>query len=54
MPLIVTGPAARPGGRSGLAYDHYSLLRMIEDVFGLPHLRGAGCGCTRALGTLLR
>jgi phosphatidylinositol-3-phosphatase len=54
VPLIVTGPAARPGGRSALAYDHYSLLRTIEDAFGLPRLRGAGCGCTRALGTLLR
>ena len=51
---IVAGPAARPGGRSGLAYDHYSLLRTIEDGFGLPRLRGAACPCTRSLSALLR
>jgi phosphatidylinositol-3-phosphatase len=51
---IVAGPAARPGGRSGLAYDHYSLLRTIEDAFGLPHLRGAACPCAPALSALLR
>jgi phosphatidylinositol-3-phosphatase len=54
VPLIVTGPAARPHGRSAVAYDHYSLLRTIEDAFGLPHLRGAACPCTRSLGALLR
>jgi hypothetical protein len=51
---IVAGPAARPGGRSGLAYDHYSLLRTTEDAFGLPRLRGAACPCTRSLSALLR
>jgi hypothetical protein len=54
VPLIVTGPAARPGGRSAVSYDHYSLLRTIEDAFSLPHLRGAACPCTRPLGGLLR
>ena len=51
---IVAGSAARPGGRSGLAYDHYSLLRTIEDAFDLPHLRGAACPCAPALSALLR
>jgi hypothetical protein len=51
---IVAGPAARPGGRSGLAYDHYSLLRTIEEAFGLPRLRGAACPCARSLAAFLR
>jgi phosphatidylinositol-3-phosphatase len=54
IPTIVAGPAARPGARSRVAYDHYSLLRTIEDAFGLPHLRGAACPCTRPLSALLR
>jgi phospholipase C len=54
IPTIVAGPAARAGARSSVAYDHYSLLRTIEDAFGLPHLRGAACPCTRPLSALLR
>ena len=54
VPTIVAGPAARLGARSGLAYDHYSILRTIEDAFGLPRMRGAGCPCTRSLAALLR
>jgi phosphatidylinositol-3-phosphatase len=53
VPLIVAGPAARPV-QSGIRYDHYSLLRTIDDGFGLPRLRGAACRCTRPLGALLR
>ena len=40
--LIAAGPAARTGVRSSAAYDHYSLLRTIEDAWGLPPLRSAG------------
>jgi hypothetical protein len=54
IPTLVAGPAARAGARSSVAYDHYSLLRTIEDAFGLPHLRGAACPCTRPLTALLR
>jgi hypothetical protein len=54
IPTIVAGPAARAGARSLVAYDHYSLLRTIEDAFGLPHLRGAACPCTKPLAALLR
>jgi phosphatidylinositol-3-phosphatase len=54
IPTIVAGPAARAGARSSVRYDHYSLLRTIEDAFGLPHLRGAACPCTRPLTALLR
>ena len=51
---IVAGPLAQPGGRSSVPYDHYSLLRTIEDGFGLPRLRLAACPCTRSLTELLR
>jgi hypothetical protein len=51
---VVAGPAARPGGRSALAYDHYSILRTIEDSWRLPRLRRAACPCTRPLSALLR
>jgi hypothetical protein len=51
---VIAGPAARRGGNSAVAYDHYSLLRTIEDGWGLRRLRGAGCSCTRSLAALLR
>ena len=38
IPLIVAGPAARLRARSGVPFDHYSLLRTIEDGFGLSRL----------------
>lgn len=51
---ILAGPDARPGARLATATDHYSVLQTIEDVFGLPRLRGAACACTPSLGPLLR
>jgi hypothetical protein len=51
---VVAGPAARRGVVSSLEYDHYSILRTIEDGWHLPRLRGAKCPCTRPLSTLLR
>jgi phosphatidylinositol-3-phosphatase len=32
----------KPGTVSNVPYNHYSLLRSVEDVFGLPHLGYAG------------
>ena len=32
----------KPGTVSRVPYNHYSLLRTVEDVFGLPHLGYAG------------
>jgi phospholipase C len=52
--MIVAGPAARRGVVSALEYDHYSILRTIEDGWRLPRLRGAKCPCTRPLSALLR
>ena len=38
---ILAGPDVRRNARLGKAYTHYSLLRTIEDHFGLGHLRAA-------------
>ena len=35
---IVAGPLVRPHVRSDQPYSHYSLLRTIEDAWGLPRL----------------
>ena len=35
---IVLGPLVRRGARSAVKLDHYSLLRTIEDSWGLPRL----------------
>jgi phosphatidylinositol-3-phosphatase len=36
--LLLISQRVEPGGRDDGTYDHYSLLRSIEDVFGLDHL----------------
>ncbi|MGZ4174273.1 MAG: alkaline phosphatase family protein [Solirubrobacteraceae bacterium] len=33
--------------------DHYAVLQTIEDLLGLPRLRGAACPCTPSLAPLL-
>jgi phosphatidylinositol-3-phosphatase len=38
VPAFVAGPVVRPGARSVVVLDHYSLLRTIEDGWGLPYL----------------
>src|SRR5205807_3559934 len=50
---IVAGSAARKGTSSSATYDHYSVLRTIEDGFGLPRLGEASCSCTPAMTDLL-
>jgi hypothetical protein len=49
---ILSGPQVRRGARGSGAFDHYSLLRTIEDAFGLGHLGQAACPCTLALDSL--
>jgi phosphatidylinositol-3-phosphatase len=51
---IVAGSGARAGARLSTPTDHYSVLQTIEDLFGLPRLRGAACACTPSLAPLLR
>ena len=38
VPALVVGSAVRPGARVTARIDHYSLLRTIEDAWGLPLL----------------
>jgi hypothetical protein len=42
---VLLSPFVAPGTVSATPYNHYSLLRSIEDLFGLPHL-----GYARAAG----
>ena len=51
---IVAGPGARAGARSMTPYDHYSLLRTVEDLLGLPRLGGAALSSSRPMTDLLR
>jgi phosphatidylinositol-3-phosphatase len=50
---LIAGPGARAGARSVVPYDHYSLLRTIEDLWGLRRLGWAACPCTHAMTDLL-
>ena len=51
---IVAGPGARRAALSGRVFDTYSILRTIEEGWGMTALRGAGCACTRSLRSFLR
>ena len=42
---LVLSPLSKPGYQSPVGYDHYSLLRTIEDAWGMPRLGGAACDC---------
>jgi hypothetical protein len=50
---ILAGPEAKSHARLRTPTDHYSVLQAIEDLFGLPRLRGAACPCTPSLQPLL-
>ena len=39
---VAVSPFIRPGGWNDTAYNHYSLLCSIEEIFGLPKLGYAG------------
>jgi hypothetical protein len=39
---VLLSPCIRPGTVSKAPYNHYTLLRSIEDIFGLAHLGYAG------------
>ena len=43
-------PFVKPGTVSSVSYNHSSLLRSIEDWFGLPHLGYAGQQGLRPFG----
>lgn len=46
---LVISPLVQPGFASDTPYNHYSLLRTIEEVWGLPLLGKANCNCTLAM-----
>jgi hypothetical protein len=39
---VLLSPYVTPGSQTTQAYNHYSLLRSTEDLFGLAHLGYAG------------
>jgi len=39
---VLLSPFITPGTHSSVPYNHYSMLRSVEDMFGLPHLGYAG------------
>jgi hypothetical protein len=47
---VVLSPFVKPGTVSNVPYNHYSLLRSIEDWFGLPYLGYAGQAGQRSFG----
>jgi hypothetical protein len=51
---LFAGPLARTTATVETKLNHYSMLRTIEDLFGLEHLGEAGCACTPPADELLR
>jgi hypothetical protein len=49
IPTLIAGPDVRRGVRPDAAYTLYSILRTIEDLFGLPALGGAADPSTAPL-----
>ena len=48
---VLLSPLIRPGTTTSVQYNHYSLLRSIEDAFGLAHLGYAAAPGLRSFGT---
>jgi phosphatidylinositol-3-phosphatase len=51
---IVAGPGARAGASSTMAFTHFSLLKTIEERFGLEYLAHAGDPSVTDMSSLLR
>lgn len=51
---IVAGPGARRGAVSAVRYSHFSLLKTIEQRFGLQYVRHAGDPRVRVMSRLTR
>lgn len=47
---VMISPFIKPGSISQQPYNHYSLLRSVEDFFGLPHLGYAAGADVHSLG----
>ena len=48
---VLISPFIKPGTVSTVPYNHYSLLKSFEDLFGLPYLGYAGQKGLKAFGT---
>ena len=48
---VLISPYVRPGTVSVTPYNHYALLRSVEDIFGLQHLGYAGQAGLAGFGT---
>jgi phosphatidylinositol-3-phosphatase len=48
--LVALSPFIKPGTVSKVAYNHYSMLRTIEDIFGLRHLGDAAMPQVKSFG----
>jgi len=46
---MLISPLAKPAYQSQIAYDHYSLLRTIEQAWGMPLLGKATCDCSQPM-----
>ena len=46
IPCVFAGPAARPQTSSATPFTHYSLLRTVEDAWGLPPLTAEDAAAT--------
>jgi hypothetical protein len=47
---VVLSPFVRPGRQVDTSYNHYALLRTVEDLFGLTHLGYAGATGVTSFG----
>lgn len=47
---VLISPFIKPGTESTVAYNHYSALRSIEDIFGLSHLGDAAMPQVKSFG----
>jgi hypothetical protein len=48
---VFLSPCIKPGTVSHMPYNHYTLLRSVEDIFGLAHLGYAGLSGERSFGS---
>ena len=48
---IVVSPFTKPGTTNATPYNHFSVLRSIEDIFGLSHLAAAGAAGVTPFGS---
>jgi len=54
VPTLVIAANGKRGYRSGVPYNHYSLLRTIEDLWGLDHLGHAADPATKPMSDFFR